>query len=131
MKRLRSPGVNDVFNRTSLLTQMPEPTLVQVFGVNATQTSTTLTISKSDLATVGLTASANNTAESLLVALVKLWNGYLTEANQETNVDIQVTVEPSQFPSIVFRNEQNYRQNTYNINIQKIDSGTTIDPDDY
>ncbi|AKG24548.1 hypothetical protein [Calothrix sp. 336/3] len=110
---------------------MPEPTLVQVFGVNATQTSTTLTISKSDLATVGLTASANNTAESLLVALVKLWNGYLTEANQETNVDIQVTVEPSQFPSIVFRNEQNYRQNTYNINIQKIDSGTTIDPDDY
>lgn len=131
MKRLRSPGVNDVFNRTSLITQMPEPTLVQVFGVNATQTSTTLTISKSDLATVGLTASANNTAESLLVALVKLWNGYLTEANQETNVDIQVTVEPSQFPSIVFRNEQNYRQNTYNINIQKIDSGTTIDPDDY
>ena len=42
---------------------MPEPTLTQVFGANATQSAANITIAKSDLATVGLTASANNTAE--------------------------------------------------------------------
>jgi hypothetical protein len=39
-----------------------------IFGENALQNSTQLTINKSDL--VGLTPQANNTAESLLVAII-------------------------------------------------------------
>jgi hypothetical protein len=51
---------------------MAEPTLIQVFGSSATQTTTQLTISKADLATVGLTASPTNTPESLIAAIVAL-----------------------------------------------------------
>ncbi|MGI2909847.1 hypothetical protein AABK37_42490, partial [Hassallia sp. VBCCA 56010] len=67
-------------------------TLAQVFGDNATQDSSNLTISKADLAAIGLTASSNNTAESLLVALILKAASYLNETNQSTNNDIQVTI---------------------------------------
>lgn len=43
-------------------------TLQQLFGSNASQTTSVITITKSDLP--GLTFLANNTAESLLVALI-------------------------------------------------------------
>jgi hypothetical protein len=109
---------------------MAEVTLLQIFGANATQTTTTLTITKADLASVGLTASANNTAESLLVALLLKAMTYLSPTNQETNPDIQITIDPS-YPSIVYRNDLNYRQNTYTVALQKPDTGFTIDPDDY
>ncbi|MFK0733479.1 MAG: hypothetical protein ACIWVG_20385 [Gloeotrichia echinulata HAB0833] len=45
-------------------------TLQQLFGENASQSASTLTISKLDLAAVGLTPAANNTAESLLAAMI-------------------------------------------------------------
>lgn len=109
---------------------MPEPTLEQVFGAGTTQTATTVTILKSNLSAVGLTASATNKAESLFVALFLKAKQYLNSANQESNVDIQVTLEDS-FPSIVFRNNRNYRQFTYNVNLQKVEPTIVIDPDDY
>ena len=109
---------------------MAEPTLQQIFGANATQTATTLTISKADLAAVGLSASATNTAESLFVGIMLLAANYLTEANQQTNPDIQVTVVDS-FQSLTTRNNQQYRQKTYSLNLQKLDASVGIDPDDY
>jgi hypothetical protein len=45
-------------------------TLQQLFGENASQSATTLNISKVDLAAVGLTPTPNNTAESFLVAII-------------------------------------------------------------
>lgn len=49
--------------------------LQQLFGANATQNSQLLIIRKSDLP--GLTLSANNTAESLLAAiLLQAWNEF-------------------------------------------------------
>lgn len=111
---------------------MPEPSLAQVFGANASQTATELIISKSDLASIGLTPSANNTAESLLVALMLLAAGYLSTTNQDSiNPDIQVTIADSDFPQIVNRNSAKYRQITYNLNLQTIDSGFSVDPDSY
>jgi hypothetical protein len=44
--------------------------LQEIFGGNASQTVTTLTISKVDLTAVGLTPTADNTAESLLAAII-------------------------------------------------------------
>ncbi|MBR8832710.1 MAG: hypothetical protein DSM106950_01365 [Stigonema ocellatum SAG 48.90 = DSM 106950] len=109
---------------------MTVPTLVQVFGANATQTSTQLIISKADLVATGLTVSNTNTANSLLVALILQWQSYLNVTNQANNSDQNITIEDS-YSSIVSRNSLNYRQDTKTINIQRIDSTASIDPDNY
>lgn len=68
---------------------MSNLTLQQLFGVNATQTSTTITIVKTDLS--GLTISANNSAESLLAAIfVNAWQefeGIIVDELDNTLVD--------------------------------------------
>ena len=60
-------------------------TLNDLFGVNATQTATELVIKKSDLVAVGLTATANNRAEQLAVAILlqalSAFQGYFTDEN--------------------------------------------------
>ncbi|MFB2770362.1 hypothetical protein ACE1AT_13885 [Pelatocladus sp. BLCC-F211] len=109
---------------------MAEPTLQQVFGANATQDANTITISKADLTSVGLTSSATNRAEQLFVAILLKAADYLNSTNQGTDNDIQVTIEDG-FLSIVSRNNSNYRQNSYTVNLQKLDTSSTIDPDDY
>lgn len=59
--------------------------LADLFGANASETSTTLIITKADLASTGLIASATNSSESLLIALI------LNLANQFTgNLGTQV-----------------------------------------
>jgi hypothetical protein len=109
---------------------MAEPTLQQVFGANATQDSSYLTIYKSDL--TGLVPSSDNTAESLLVALVLQAMTELSPTKQETNVDIQVTLEKSfGGDSIVTRNNQSYRQYSYDLKLQKLDTSTTVNPSDF
>ncbi|MCC5629082.1 hypothetical protein LC613_13760 [Nostoc sphaeroides CHAB 2801] len=110
---------------------MAEPTLVQVFGAGATQDASTLTIQKSALADKGLTISASNTAESLLAAIVLLTSSYLNETSQATNTDIQITIADSGYPQIITRNSIQYRQTTYNVNFQKVDDSTTLDPDNF
>ncbi len=112
---------------------MAEPTLTQVFGSGASQTSTILSIAKADLTAVGLTASATNTAESLFVALLLLAKNTLTSTAQETNPDQSVTVAEADFnfQTLVTRNNATYRQSTYSVNLQKLDTGNVIDPDDY
>jgi hypothetical protein len=113
---------------------MAEPTLTDIFGSNATQTDTTLTISKSDLASVGLTVTANNTAESLIASLIKLWANSLTEANYETNADQSVYLARST-PNLVTRviNDEliQYRQDSYSVVFSKLENTNDIDPDNY
>jgi hypothetical protein len=111
---------------------MAEPTLTQIFGTGATQDSTTLTIQKSALASTGLTASANNNAESLLVAIVIKAQEYLTQSNFEANIDQSITVEPG-FSSFTARGIDNtsYRVDQLSVNLAKLDDNATINPDDY
>lgn len=109
---------------------MAEPTLIALFGPNAVQDANSITISKTDLATVGLTPSANNSAEALFTAIVKKAGSVLTVSGQDSNPDQSITIEDG-FPSIVQRNELNYRQNSKTINFQKVDTQSEIDPDDY
>jgi len=113
---------------------MAEPTLLEVFGSGAIQDANTITISKTDLVTVGLTADANNTAESLLAAIVLLAREALTSARFETTLEQSITIEPG-FDSVVQRDDGtgtlvSYKQNQLNINLHKLDA-STIDPDDY
>lgn len=109
-----------------------EPTLIQVFGTNAIQDATTLTISKADLTSVGLTPSANNTAESLLLAIMLKFKSVLTDTARDTNVDQSVAVVEGFSPSITTRNNTTYLRNTISVEVDKVLTGAdVIDPDDY
>lgn len=111
---------------------MAEPTLQQVFGTNATQTSTTITISKTDLAAVSLTASSSNTAESLLTAILLQAQSYLTQTNYDANID-QSIVLVTGYSSFTTRgtNNTSYRNDQITVTLSKVDSSSTIDPDNY
>ncbi len=107
---------------------MAEPTLVQVFGANAVQDANSITISKADL--TGLTASANNRAEALFVAILIKAQEFLNTTNQGDDPDRSITIEDS-FDSIVTRGTSTFRQKSLTVNLQKLDPTTAIDPDDY
>jgi hypothetical protein len=107
---------------------MAEPTLIEIFGVGATQNANEITILKNSL--TGLTPSANNTPESLLAAIILKAQTKLTQESQDANPEQNITIENG-ISSIVTRNNQNYREYQLNINFQKIDTQTAIDPDDF
>ena len=116
----------DVFINTN----MAEPTLEQVFGTNTTQDATTVTFNKADL--IGLTASANNSAESILVSLNLTAKEYLTEANFESNLDQSIYYEEG-LPSFLNRGENSlqYRTDQLTMNLAKVDADSGINPDNY
>ncbi len=66
-------------------------TLQELFGVNAVQTATELIIKKADLVAIGLSPTANNRAEQLIVALIlealSIFQGNLTEEKGNIIVD--------------------------------------------
>ncbi|MEH2415410.1 hypothetical protein [Nostoc sp.] len=109
---------------------MAEPTLQEIFGASATQTSTTLTILKSDL--TRLTPSATNTAESLLTGILLKAEATLPQSSFDTNINQSIYVSPG-FSSFASRGTDNtsYRVDQLTINLAKLDTGSVIDPDDY
>lgn len=107
---------------------MAEPTLAQVFGANATQTATELIISKADL--TGLTASANNSAESLFAAIGLKAQTTLNDSNQANNPDQSISIDTG-IGSITTRNNQNYREYSLTITLSKLDTQSAIDPNDF
>ena len=109
---------------------MAEPTLASVFGNNASQTATQLIISKADLATVGLTASATNTPESLLAAIIALAQPSLGEVSYDANLDQSIVIT-SGSDSLITRGDVTYRQSSKTIEFYKPDSSGKFDPDDY
>ncbi|KPQ34612.1 MAG: hypothetical protein HLUCCA11_13950 [Phormidesmis priestleyi Ana] len=113
---------------------MAEPTLTEVFGAGAIQDATTLTITKADLVSVGLTASASNTAESLLAAIVLKARDFLTDTAFTSNPDQSITIL-SGFDSIVQRDNgggtfSTVRQAQLNVNLHQPDT-FVIDPDNF
>lgn len=111
---------------------MAEPTLQEVFGQNATQDANTITIRKSDLAVTGLTASANNTGESLLVALVVFAARSLTEANRTSDTaNRNVSVNYSGQDLVDQSTAGYFRRDAYSVLLYKTTTLATIDPDDY
>ena len=109
---------------------MAKLTLIEMFGSGATQDATSLTIQKSDLPR--LTASASNTAESLLIAILLKAETPLTQTNFDTNIDQSIYISDG-FPSFTNRgtNNDQYRLDQKTINFAKLDTGSIIDPDDY
>ncbi|OUL28283.1 hypothetical protein BV378_07625 [Nostoc sp. RF31YmG] len=109
---------------------MAEPTLAQIFGANAAQTSTTVTITKADLTSTGFVASSSNTGESILAAIVAFSQTTLTSTNQASNTDQSVTISDSN-DSLTTRSSVTYRRKTKIITFDKTDSGSTFNPGDY
>jgi hypothetical protein len=110
---------------------MPEPTLQEVFGANATQTATVITINKGDLANIGLTASATNRGESLLMAILMNASNSLTEVARSTDpVNRNVTVQYGG-QDLVEQSGANYRRDVYSVLAYKSTPLQTVDPDDY
>jgi hypothetical protein len=107
---------------------MAEPTLIEVFGAGATQTATTVTILKADLP--GLTASAANTAESLLAGIVIKAGATLTVASRTANPDQSIAIEQG-FDQIAYRGNTAYYQASRTVTLQKLNTSAAIDPDDY
>ncbi len=107
---------------------MPEPTLQQIFGSNATQDATTITLNKSDL---GITASSA-TGEAILAGVILKAEAYLTQANFDANTDQSIYISDG-FSSFTTRgtNNTSYRVDQRTINLAKIDSGATLDPNNY
>ncbi|WP_088243873.1 hypothetical protein [Calothrix rhizosoleniae] len=109
---------------------MSEPTLTEVFGANATQDASTVTINKADLP--GLTASATNTAESLLAAIFIQAAIALTQTKFDSDTDVSVYIE-SGFSSFTNRgaNNDRYQVDPLTINFAKLNLETGLNPDDY
>ncbi|MBD2570441.1 hypothetical protein H6G59_21590 [Anabaena lutea FACHB-196] len=109
---------------------MPKSTLTEVFGENATQTATSVTIQKADFAT--LTASASNSGSSLLSALLIKNKATLTQAAFDADVDKSIYLSEG-FTSFIPRGTDNtqYRVDQIVVNLAKIDEDVTLDPDNY
>lgn len=107
---------------------MAEPTLQQVFGTGATQDSSVLTIYKSDL--TNLTASSDNSAESLLAAIILKAQTQLNDTNQANNLDQSISIDTG-IGSITTRNNQNYREYSLGVTLSKLDTQSSIDPNDF
>lgn len=107
---------------------MAEPTLTQVFGENATQTATTLTITKADL---DLTASGANTAESLLAAIIKKSLDHLTEENRAASPTQQQISSIDNGDQIYSDGITDYLVRSIVIQFFRDYSVSTLNPDDY
>lgn len=109
---------------------MPEPSLAAVFGAGASQTATTITILKADLP--GLTASANNTPESLLAGILLKAQAGLPKTGFDADINQSIYIDIG-YPTFTFRgtNNDSYRVDQLTVNLAKPDTASTIDPDNY
>ncbi|MBD2385069.1 hypothetical protein H6G32_06540 [Cylindrospermum sp. FACHB-282] len=109
---------------------MTKSTLAEIFGANATQTSTSITIQKADLTT--LTASATNSGSAILSAILINNQAVLTKPNFDADIDKSIYIEPG-YSSFISRGttSTSYRVDQIVVNLAKVDSGADLDADDY
>lgn len=109
---------------------MAEPTLAQIFGANATQDATTVTLHKADYSATGFAPTSSNTAESILGGILAFSQPTLSAANQASNPDQSIVVTDSN-DNIVTRSSVPYRRKTKIISFDKVDNGSAFNPSDY
>lgn len=118
---------------------MSEPTIAQIFGTGATRLSNAapapsggLFIPDSVLVAAGLTSPSTANAEGLLTAIILQAKTFLFQANFDANINQSIYIEDG-FASFVGRGTNNisYRVDSINFNLAKIDTNSTINPNDY
>lgn len=109
---------------------MAKKSLTDLFGASVTQDATHIHIAKADLVALGLTVQTTNTAQQILVSLIKLWNAVLTASNRTANPDETVT---SSYDGQSSRTEGTnvYRVDTYRIQTFLLTPPSDPDPDNY
>jgi hypothetical protein len=114
-----------------------EPGLIDIFGGSASNTSTYQTAgivqfdkTGTGLESVGLSPSASNTAESILVALILKAKEQLTQTNFDNNIEQQVIITERSRDTIQ-RNGLTWSRINLNVALHLLVDNTTIDPDDY
>ncbi|NET03083.1 MAG: hypothetical protein F6K61_21565 [Sphaerospermopsis sp. SIO1G1] len=107
---------------------MAERTLQEVFGGNAAQTSTTITLDKGDL---GIT-DPSATADKILAALAIKALANLDRTYFDADLSQTVFVEKG-FDQFLPRgqNNDNYVVRQININLAKLDADAVLSPEDY
>ena len=111
---------------------MPEPLIAEVYGAGATQTGTALQLLKADMVARGLTVTATNTAESLLVYILLQAASVLTETNRLADlVTRNVTIAYSGQDLIDQGGGNVYLRDTYQVSLYKPTTVQPIDPDNY
>ncbi|MBE9011033.1 hypothetical protein IQ250_12530 [Pseudanabaenaceae cyanobacterium LEGE 13415] len=110
---------------------MAEPTLADVFGANATQNETSITIQKADLQALGLTPAATNRAESILVAIVMRATSALTEVNRAQDLTNRHVTVNYAGQDLIDQSGNAFRRDAYSVLLYKSTQLATIDPDDY
>lgn len=108
---------------------MPEIALTDMFGTGATQDAVTVTFLKADLASVGLTATASNKAESILYSLIRKAAVTLTAANLDLNADQSIVIGTPTI-STDERLNNTYLVNNITIGVQRLISDGAITPGD-
>lgn len=111
---------------------MAEPTVGEVFGALTFQTDEQLLLNKNDMIARGLTATANNTGESMFVAIILNAATNLTEENRLTDL-------PQRNVSVVYTGQDLINQgggnvflrDTYQVSLYKQTTVQPIDPDNY
>jgi hypothetical protein len=110
---------------------MADYTFTELFGPNATQNATDIVIKKADLAGVGLTAAAANSAESLAVAIFLRWYQVATENNRLLD-EVNRNTAISDAGSDLYEGQTaTYFRRSFAFSVYKQFSIPTLDPDDY
>lgn len=110
---------------------LAEPTLSDVFGNGATQTASTLAISKADMASVGLSPSASNTAESMLVSILLYAAIRLTEAARTADQANRNITVYSGGQDITGSPPNVFLRDVYSVLMYRPTTIQVIDPDNY
>jgi len=111
---------------------MAEPLLTEIFGANATQTATTLTITKADFVVNSLTPLAANTAESLLVAILLKCRIALTEEARLTNLPLRNVTAVYSGQDLIDQGGTNiFLRDTLQVSMYRLTTISAIDPDNY
>lgn len=108
---------------------MAVPTLAEVFGPGASQTATTLTINKADLPT--LTASADNTAQQLVVGIILKIMQKLSPENHDADPDVKIEISNGGQSVIPGTGGVNSRQDNFPMTFYKSVAAEQVDADDY
>ncbi len=116
---------------------MVEKTIAQVFGTGtvrlangAAAPSAGLFIPDSALVTAGLATPSTATAEGHLSAIILNAKTTLTQEAFNADTDQSIYIS-SGFSSFITRGTAAYRVDQITLNLGKLDTGATLDPDDY
>ncbi|MFM6725557.1 MAG: hypothetical protein ACKPJF_14110, partial [Dolichospermum sp.] len=82
-------------------------------------------------ATVGLTASSDNSAEAILAAILLIAKINLTETKFESNIDQSIVIDNGFKCTTIRGNNTQYLTDQLTVTLAKVDPLSPLNPNDY